>query len=117
MNVRLRYFVRVTITRSYNTVVKEQDFAVQNAVQVGFYWCMHQHTSSVSQQQCATTCDAIPLVTIFLQNTTVAVVNEAPVQGIKMEVGIEDCLHIEFEFDKQKYHLKVRNTTCFDVHY
>jgi hypothetical protein len=36
MNVRLRYFVRVTITRSYNTVVKEQDFAVQNATQVGF---------------------------------------------------------------------------------
>lgn len=25
-----------------------------------------------------------------------------------MEVGIEDCLHIEFEYDKQKYHLKVR---------
>ncbi|CAE7698431.1 vps26 [Symbiodinium microadriaticum] len=23
-----------------------------------------------------------------------------------MEVGIEDCLHIEFEYDKQKYHLK-----------
>lgn len=23
-----------------------------------------------------------------------------------MEVGIEDCLHIEFEFDKQKYHLQ-----------
>lgn len=26
--------------------------------------------------------------------------------GIKMEVGIEDCLHIEFEFDRQKYHLE-----------
>lgn len=23
-----------------------------------------------------------------------------------MEVGIEDCLHIEFEFDKQKYHMQ-----------
>ncbi|KAL8274385.1 hypothetical protein Esti_001707 [Eimeria stiedai] len=23
-----------------------------------------------------------------------------------MEVGIEDCLHIEFEFDKSRYHLK-----------
>lgn len=23
-----------------------------------------------------------------------------------MEVGIEDCLHIEFEYDKQKYHLQ-----------
>jgi vacuolar protein sorting-associated protein 26 len=26
--------------------------------------------------------------------------------GIKMEVGIEDALHIEFEFDKQCYHTK-----------
>lgn len=26
--------------------------------------------------------------------------------SIKMEVGIEDCLHIEFEYDKSKYHLK-----------
>uniref|UniRef100_UPI00358FA2A8 vacuolar protein sorting-associated protein 26B-A-like isoform X2 n=1 Tax=Myxine glutinosa TaxID=7769 RepID=UPI00358FA2A8 len=25
---------------------------------------------------------------------------------IRMEVGIEDCLHIEFEYDKSKYHLK-----------
>ena len=27
-------------------------------------------------------------------------------QSIKMEVGIEDCLHIEFEYDKSKFHLK-----------
>lgn len=26
---------------------------------------------------------------------------------LQMEVGIEDCLHIEFEYDKAKYHLKV----------
>ncbi|KAG5716184.1 Vacuolar protein sorting-associated protein 26B-like [Termitomyces sp. T112] len=26
--------------------------------------------------------------------------------AIKMEVGIEDCLHIEFEYNKSKYHLK-----------
>ena len=25
---------------------------------------------------------------------------------MKMEVGIEDCLHIEFEFNKHFYHLK-----------
>lgn len=40
------------------------------------------------------------------------VVGEAPAQGIKMEVGIEDCLHIEFEFDKQKYHLQVTHFLC-----
>ena len=34
---------------------------------------------------------------------------------IKMEVGIEDCLHIEFEYNKSKYHLKVcsRLFRCF----
>ncbi|KAH9028965.1 putative vacuolar protein sorting-associated protein 26B-A [Lactarius pseudohatsudake] len=26
--------------------------------------------------------------------------------SIKVEVGIEDCLHIEFEYNKSKYHLK-----------
>ncbi|CAB1352363.1 unnamed protein product, partial [Coregonus sp. 'balchen'] len=26
--------------------------------------------------------------------------------SIKMKVGIEDCLHIEFEYNKSKYHLK-----------
>ncbi len=28
--------------------------------------------------------------------------------SIKMEVGIEDCLHIEFEYAKSKYQLKAR---------
>ena len=26
--------------------------------------------------------------------------------AVQMEVGIEDCLHIEFEYDKGRYHLK-----------
>lgn len=67
LNVRLRYFLRVTVTRgnfSMNTV-KEQDFLVQNV--------------SVEPE-----------------------INNS----IKMEVGIEDCLHIEFEYNKSKYHLK-----------
>jgi vacuolar protein sorting-associated protein 26 len=24
---------------------------------------------------------------------------------MQMEVGIEDCLHIEFEYDRERYHL------------
>ena len=27
-------------------------------------------------------------------------------RALQMEVGIEDCLHIEFEYDKGRYHLK-----------
>jgi len=65
-NVRLRYFVRVKITRQYaSNIVKTIDFAVQN------------------------------------------VAPEPEVNPpIKMEVGIEDCLHIEFEYNKSKYHLQ-----------
>mmetsp|Transcript_43079 Transcript_43079/g.31455 ORF Transcript_43079/g.31455 Transcript_43079/m.31455 type:complete len:329 (-) Transcript_43079:7-993(-) len=72
MNVRLRYFIRVTITRNYSNCIKEQEFLVQNYANVA--------TQAVNQ--------------------------DTAQQGIKMEVGIEDCLHIEFEFDKQRYHLQ-----------
>jgi len=66
LNVRLRYFVRVTITRNYNSnYVKEEEFIVQKI-------------------------DTRP----------------ESVAPIKMEVGIEECLHIEFEYDKEKYHLQ-----------
>jgi hypothetical protein len=65
-NVRLRYFLRVKITRQYSSnVQKTVDFAVQNLGKE-------------------------PEI-----NTP-----------IKMEVGIEDCLHIEFEYNKTKYHLQ-----------
>lgn len=72
--MRLRYFVKMTISRNYNSnFTKEKDFGVYN------------------------------YQTIAAQ----AIASESPQQPIKMEVGIEDCLHIEFEFDRHKYHLKV----------
>jgi len=65
-NVRLRYFLRVRITRQYTSnIQKVVDFAVQNT-------------------------------------TVEPEINNS----IKMEVGIEDCLHIEFEYNKSKYHLQ-----------
>ncbi|KAI5620806.1 vacuolar protein sorting-associated protein 26B [Silurus asotus] len=64
-NVKLRYFLRATISRRLNDITKETDILV--------------HTLSTYPEL----------------NTS-----------IKMEVGIEDCLHIEFEYNKSKYHLK-----------
>lgn len=66
LNVRLRYFVRVTVTRNYTAgnMVKEVEFLTLIA----------QPPPEVNN-------------------------------SIKMEVGIEECLHIEFEYDKVKYHL------------
>jgi len=66
-NVRLRYFLRATMTRSglSSNVVKEKEL-----------WVINYHRPPE------------------MNNT------------IKMEVGIEDCLHIEFEYNKSKYHLR-----------
>ncbi|XP_042897275.1 vacuolar protein sorting-associated protein 26B-like [Parasteatoda tepidariorum] len=64
-NVRLRYFLRVTVVRRLTDIVKEMEIIV--------------HTLS-----------SYPEIN----------------SPIKMEVGIEDCLHIEFEYNKSKYHLK-----------
>ena len=64
-NVRLRFFLRVKISRTYaSNVITTRDFAVQN----------------------------------------LQVAPEGN-RSIKMEVGIEDCLHIEFEYNKSNYHL------------
>ncbi|XP_070564809.1 vacuolar protein sorting-associated protein 26B-like [Ptychodera flava] len=64
-NVRLRYFLRVTIAKRLTDITREMDIIV--------------HTLSQYPE---------------MNNS------------IKMEVGIEDCLHIEFEYNKSKYHLK-----------
>ncbi|OCK97704.1 vacuolar protein sorting-associated protein 26B-A [Cenococcum geophilum 1.58] len=65
INVKLHYFIRVTVSRRMADVVREKDIWV-------YSYRIPPETNS----------------------------------SIKMDVGIEDCLHIEFEYSKSKYHLK-----------
>lgn len=65
INVKLRYFIRVTVSRRMPDVIREKDIWV-------YSYRVSPETNS----------------------------------SIKMDVGIEDCLHIEFEYSKSKYHLK-----------
>ncbi|KAF2793334.1 vacuolar protein sorting-associated protein 26B-A [Melanomma pulvis-pyrius CBS 109.77] len=65
INVKLRYFIRVTVSRRMADVVREKDLWV-------YSYRIPPETNA----------------------------------SIKMDVGIEDCLHIEFEYSKSKYHLK-----------
>jgi len=65
INVKLRYFLRVKISRRLADVVKERDIWVHS-------FRMPPDSNN----------------------------------SIRMEVGIEDSLHIEFEYNKSKYHLK-----------
>jgi vacuolar protein sorting-associated protein 26 len=83
--VRLRYLLRVTVVRGLGqTIVKEYPFWVQNPTILG-------NTGGNTVDNTAGT------------STVVAEVSGPP---IKMEVGIEECLHIEFEYNKGTYHLK-----------
>ncbi|KAI9307615.1 putative PEP8-vacuolar protein sorting/targeting protein [Cunninghamella echinulata] len=65
INVKLRYYVRVTVARRMADLIREKDIWVYS----------YRMPTEVSN-------------------------------SIKMEVGIEDCLHIEFEYNKSKYYLK-----------
>ena len=65
INVKLRYFVKVTVSRRMADVIREKDIWV-------YSYRIPPETNA----------------------------------SIKMDVGIEDCLHIEFEYSKSKYHLK-----------
>lgn len=51
------------------------------------------------------------------QDVWVQVLGKPPTQNeaIKMEVGIEDCLHIEFEYERRVYHLQ--DTILGKIHF
>ncbi|PPD96695.1 hypothetical protein GOBAR_DD06269 [Gossypium barbadense] len=85
VNVRLRYILKVTISRNYvGNIVEYQEFvAVIDELYIQF---------SNSKQVDGKVRNYTPPPSIN--------------NIIKMEVGIEDCLHIEFEYSKSKYHLK-----------
>jgi vacuolar protein sorting-associated protein 26 len=61
INVKLRYFIRVTVSRRMADVIREKDLWV------------YSYKPPVESNS-----------------------------SIKMDVGIEDCLHIEFEYSKSK---------------
>lgn len=80
--------MKATVSRSYSNIVKEQDFWVQNLQKV-------RVTTALGQRRC-----------VRVSHTTLIHTQEPEINtSIKMEVGIEDCLHIEFEYNKSKYHL------------
>ena len=91
--VRLRYLLRVTVVRGLGqTVTKEYPFWVRNR---------NQLTSSSSSSGD----DAKNAASGGASASGGGVLSE-PGTPIKMEVGIEDCLHIEFEYDRSSYDLQ-----------
>ncbi|KAF2598353.1 hypothetical protein F2Q68_00008173, partial [Brassica cretica] len=90
VNVRLRYVLKVTVTRGYAGSIEEyQDFVVRN------YSPLPPINNSIKVRSKLSQFPALDMLNSF-----------GPSLVVQMEVGIEDCLHIEFEYNKSKYHLK-----------
>ncbi|XP_052477289.1 vacuolar protein sorting-associated protein 26A isoform X1 [Gossypium raimondii] len=91
VNVRLRYILKVTISRNYvSNIVEYQDFVVRN------YTPPPSINNSIKDVPCLN-------LSHSYHGSSARDDHLVPLQ---MEVGIEDCLHIEFEYSKSKYHLK-----------
>lgn len=100
INVRLRYFVRVTVVRPQYTpnVVREFDIAVQHVDE-------ERDEGGGGGSAVPGGAGGRPAAAASPSSAVVSPSPSRPSAPIRMEVGIEDALHIEFEFNKSHYHL------------
>ena len=87
---RLTYAVRASVKRPYGgSTAREWGLAVRNA----------RDTAPLAEGGETSSSSVVVAENPTSPSTSI------PSPPIKMEVGIEDCLHIEFEYDKASYHL------------
>ncbi|RLV89268.1 Vacuolar protein sorting-associated protein 26 [Spathaspora sp. JA1] len=87
-NAKLRYYLKVTVLRkSSSEITREKEL-----------WVFHY---SVPQSKAVATTPT--RATASSSSTAVAGSKES--HTVKMDVGIEDCLHIEFEYSKSRFSL------------
>ena len=110
VNVRLRYFVRVVVQRQYNSNV-HQNFKFWARAPPPRSRCAcrtrrrRPHLAARAGPGAAVADSAPSSHRVAAQVRNIQTLPDVN-NSIKMEVGIEDCLHIEFEYAKSKYSLK-----------
>ena len=113
----MRYFIRARISRNYNaSIEKEQDFLVLSVSDVSYATQSHASRDATYLRSQDPPPDLLaqsptPSPPVTATPEAAHVVQSPPtpfIDPVKLEVGIEDCLHIEFEFNKRGYHLQVR---------
>lgn len=103
-NVRLRYYLKVTVSRKSADIIKERELWVYQYVHSNGAAANNGSSSDkLSSYSASTTSDK----SIASKNSS-GQVDKSPsaVSTVKMDVGIESCLHIEFEYSKNRFPLK-----------
>lgn len=106
LNVRLRYYLKVTVTRKSADIIKERELWVYQYTKI----------SELSAPPTAASADKVSnsdKTDVAKNDNKGGKINppttdrkKNPLSIVKMDVGIENCLHIEFEYSKNKYSLK-----------
>ncbi|GMG39428.1 unnamed protein product [Ambrosiozyma monospora] len=100
INVRLRYYLKVVVSRKSNDVSREKELWVLQ------YQAEHVATrpaQQIQQHPESTQSNSSAGESSKGSNTRAVFIQPNPV---KMDIGIENCLHIEFEYSKSRYSLK-----------
>lgn len=103
-NVRLRYYLKVTVSRKSADIIKERELWVYQYVHANELIPNNDKAGEKSGSSAALKAnDKTPS-----SKNSAGQVDKSPppVSTVKMDVGIENCLHIEFEYSKNKYPLK-----------
>ncbi|KAK9867566.1 hypothetical protein WJX84_004926 [Apatococcus fuscideae] len=103
LQVRLRYILRVTVSKGYGGSVKDFPFWVRNFEPLAPPATGPPIKASVGSMLRLPQSGTLHPVAACGGASAVA---PGTSMTMRWRVGIEECLHIEFEYDKAKYHLK-----------
>lgn len=88
INVRCRYLIEVTVERNYfGNITSEKELIIQKISEV-----CERNEKFCLLRSC----------TFIIKGSLFFVQDPQDNQPIQMEVGIEECLHIEFEYGKEQ---------------
>lgn len=100
LHVKLRYYLKVTVYRKSADIIKERELWVYQYARAN-----DLITSSNKEQNKSKNVASLNGNLDKTNNENDDKINSS-ISTVKMDVGIENCLHIEFEYSKNKYPLK-----------
>jgi vacuolar protein sorting-associated protein 26 len=104
INVKLKYYLKVTVSRKSSDIVKEREIWVYQYVKAADLVPNTKTTTIPEDRKKVAANDGNGSASTSGSSKSGS--SSSALTTVKMDVGIENCLHIEFEYSKNKYPLK-----------
>ena len=104
INVKLKYYLKVTVSRKSSDIVKEREIWVYQYVKAADL-VPNTKTTAIPEDRKKVAANS-GNGSAATSGGSKSGSSSSALTTVKMDVGIENCLHIEFEYSKNKYPLK-----------